>query len=484
MRREAKPGKAKVEAKQSGARKSRKNEGSGVRQLQKRLAEAHGQLTEAREQQTATSEVLKVISRSTFDLQPVLDTLIENAARLCDARRGVILRRDGDSYHGVAFYNASPELVDFVRRHPVTPGRRSITGRVALERHTIQVADLQADPEYGYALLDVDPIRTELGVPMFRGDDILGVIILYKVEVQPFTDKQIELVETFADQAVIAIENVRLFKELEAKNLTLAEAHAQVTEALDQQTATAEILRVISSSPTEVQPVLDAIAERSVRLCGALFSSVYRFDGELIRGGPRARRATGRRVHGPGVGGASGLQGRSVGANAAGRNANGRCYGLARRGRRVHRQAHCIAPDVRRPSRHRHRERSAVHGAPGKEPRPHRCSCAGHRVSRATDGNERDPSGDQQLADQCPAGVRCDRRERRAALQRRGRVHRPRRGRRATGGGRHRPARGADPGLQRAPHADQSHVGGRTSHRRSCHDSHRRPAWRAGDRVP
>src|SRR6266446_144815 len=239
------------------------------------LTHAHAQVTEALEQQTATAEVLKVISRSTFDLQPVLDTLIENAARLCASQRGVIMRRDGDSYHGVAFYNVSPELTDFIKRHPITPGRHSITARVALERRTIHVADLQADPEYRYALRDADPIRTELGVPIFRGDDIVGVIILHKLEVQPFTDTQIELVETFADQAVIAIENVRLFKELQERNRDL-------TEALEQQTATSEILRVISSSPTNVQPVFDTIVRSTVKLCDGLFSALYRFDGELI----------------------------------------------------------------------------------------------------------------------------------------------------------------------------------------------------------
>jgi PAS domain S-box-containing protein len=180
--------------------------------LFKELETRNRDLTVALEQQTATSEVLKVISRSTFALQPVLDTLIENATRLCDARRGAIMQRVGDTYHGVAFYNVAPDIVEYIRNHPITPGRHSITARVALERRTIHVADVQADPEYTYTR-GVDPIRTELGVPMVRGDDILGVLILYKLEVQPFTDKQIALLETFADQAVIAIENVRLFRE-------------------------------------------------------------------------------------------------------------------------------------------------------------------------------------------------------------------------------------------------------------------------------
>jgi len=246
-----------------------------LREKNQALTQAHAQVSEALEQQTATAEVLKVISRSTFDLQPVLDTLIENAARLCASQRGVIMRRDGDSYHGVAFYNVSPEFTDFIKRHPITPGRHSITARVALERRTIHVADLQADPEYRYAPRDADPIRTELGVPIFRGDDIVGVIILHKLEVQPFTDKQIELVETFADQAVIAIENVRLFNELEARNRDL-------TEALQQQTATSEILRVISSSHTDLQPVFDAILHSAGRLCDATFGALQLFDGEHL----------------------------------------------------------------------------------------------------------------------------------------------------------------------------------------------------------
>jgi two-component system NtrC family sensor kinase len=159
------------------ARKVRAGRSSAAREETK-VARLTRERNEAFRQQTATADVLKAISRSTFDLQAVLDVLLESAARLCEARRGVLFRPEGNSYHGVAFYNSSPENVEFIRRHPITPGRHTITARAALERTTVHAADVQADPEYKYAVRDIDLIRTVLGVPMFRGDEVVGVITL------------------------------------------------------------------------------------------------------------------------------------------------------------------------------------------------------------------------------------------------------------------------------------------------------------------
>ncbi len=247
------------------------------------LTQAHTQVSEALEQQTATADVLKVISRSTFDLQPVLATLVENATRLAGAEGGLIARFDGEAFRFLAEYGASPEFREYWRTNVIRPGRGSTIGRAAIERRIVHIVDVTADPEH--ELRDARRIsgqRSVLGVPMLRQDDLVGVFFLWRTEVRAFTDKQIELVTTFADQAVIAIENVRLFKELEEKNRALTEAHAQVTETLDRQTATGEILRVISQSPTDAQPVFDTIVRSAVRLCAARFGAVFSFDGELV----------------------------------------------------------------------------------------------------------------------------------------------------------------------------------------------------------
>jgi GAF domain-containing protein len=179
------------------------------------------ELRESLQQQTATADVLKVISRTAFELQPIFDTLVENAVRLCEAERAFLFRFDGKLLRSAASYNVSPELREFVDKNPIAPGRHSISARAALERRTVHVPDIQVDPEYAYAVRDERPIRTTLAVPMLKGDDLVGTITIYRLELKPFTDKQIALVETFADQAVIAIENVRLFNEIQDKSRQL-----------------------------------------------------------------------------------------------------------------------------------------------------------------------------------------------------------------------------------------------------------------------
>jgi signal transduction histidine kinase/CheY-like chemotaxis protein len=279
MGRRAKPVKRKAEAKRPPGRKSPKGDGGKVRDLEKRLAETLAQLqtrnhdlTEALAQQSATSEVLKVMSRSAVALDPVLQALAENAARLCAADTGEIFRFDGEVFRGAADYGHSPEYTDFARRNPIRPGRGSVTGRVATERRTVHIPDVLADPEY--QLTDrqrVAGFRTVLGVPLLGGEGVLiGLFILTKYRVEPFTDKQMELVETFADQAVIAIENVRLFEELEARTRDL-------TRSVGELKALAEVGRAVSST-LDLQAVLESIVVHAVRLTGTDDGTIYEYD--------------------------------------------------------------------------------------------------------------------------------------------------------------------------------------------------------------
>ena len=228
---------------------------------------------EALKHQTATADVLKVISRSAFDLQPVLDTLTESAARLCNADMGAIARKDDVGYYHATNYNFSIDWLRIAEPLRIQPGRGSVIGRALSARQAVQIPDVLADPEYAYPDMQrAAQYRTLLGVPLLRGGEPIGALFLGRKVVQPFSDKQIELVSTFADQAVIAIENVRLFEEVKQRTRDLA-------ESLEQQTATSEVLEVISSSPGDLQPVFKSMLNNALRICEAKFGQLLLFDG-------------------------------------------------------------------------------------------------------------------------------------------------------------------------------------------------------------
>src|SRR5262245_11992180 len=288
MARGPKPAKSK-EAKSPVARKSPKDDGVRVRDLEKRLADALEQLQtrdrellEGLDRENATSEILRIISSGPTATQPVFDAILNKATRLFTAENGILYLYDGEAFQVVASRGLSPEAEAHYRARPTRPGARSGLGRMLADKRPVQIADITDDDAYRQG----DPLRvrtvkllgarTAVWLPLLKGDEaVVGALGIYRHEVRPFTNEQIGRVATFADQAVIAIENVRLFKELQQKNLAL-------TEALEQQTATSEILQTIAQAQTDVQPVFDTIVRSAAQLCNAHTAAVFLTDGQVI----------------------------------------------------------------------------------------------------------------------------------------------------------------------------------------------------------
>ena len=242
------------------------------------LRERTRDLEESLEYQTGTSNVLNVISRSTSDVQPVLDTVAETATRLCGADTGNIAIREGEVYRFAAssYSAADPEFWVKLRQRTIVPGRDSLSGRVLLEGRVVHIEDILADPDYAFPETAASGRRTGLGVPLLREGESIGVIALSRQRVEPFTERQIELVRTFADQAVIAMENARLLGELQART-------RELEESLEYQTATSDVLKVISRSTFDLQPILDTLVETAARLCDAGQSALAIRSDDLYR---------------------------------------------------------------------------------------------------------------------------------------------------------------------------------------------------------
>ena len=278
MGRPARPTKGKKKDRRLLVSSVRKKEGARVSDLETRLAGALKREAEALAQQTATSEILRVISSSPTDVQPVFDIIAERAVNLCDAELSVVTRFDGTMLQIVALYGVTREVLEAVQRsaHPVSVDSEGISARVLRTRDAVHVADVLSDETYDLKEeARGGGWRSGLGVPILRDGEVTGVIFVGRATPGLFTDQQVALLQTFADQALIAIENVRLFTELQTRN-------RELTTALDQQTATADILRVISSSPTDVQPVFDTIVRNAKELLGGHSVAVTRVIGDEI----------------------------------------------------------------------------------------------------------------------------------------------------------------------------------------------------------
>jgi two-component system NtrC family sensor kinase len=269
---------AKKSPKKSSAKRRASSSAESVAELKKTIAAQEKtiaaqaqEIREGVEQQTATSEILRVIAGSPTDIRPVLDVVAESAAQLCNATDAVISRVDGEFSRIVASYGSIPLIWRVGETYTVSRGTPA--GRAMIDRETIHVHDIAAEIETEFpqsrTLQQVSGARTILATPLLREGVTIGCIVVRRTEVRPFSEKQIALLKTFADQAVIAIENVRLFQELK--------------ESLEQQTATSEILGVIASSPTDIQPVLDVVAENAARLCDATDAAIIRVEGESLK---------------------------------------------------------------------------------------------------------------------------------------------------------------------------------------------------------
>jgi hypothetical protein len=239
-------------------------------------------LSEALERQAATSEVLQIISESPGDLQPVLTSMLENAVRICGATFGNIYRWDGEALHMLASHNTPPAFAEDRRRSPYRPYPKSPVGRMLATKTLVHVSDVMEEDVYTKRLdpvavtaVTLGGIRTLLGVPLLNKGEMIGVFFLSRQEVRPFTDKQIGLVENFAAQAVVAIENARLLNELRQRTTDL-------TEALEQQTATSQVLQVISGSSGDLEPVFASMLENAGRICDGKFGNIFRWDGESL----------------------------------------------------------------------------------------------------------------------------------------------------------------------------------------------------------
>jgi signal transduction histidine kinase len=278
MGRQARPTKGKKKDRRLLVSKVRKKEGARVSDLETRLAGALKREAEALAQQTATSEILRAISSSPTDVQPVFDIIAERAVNLCDAELSVVTRFDGTMLQIVALYGVTREVLEAVQRsaHPVSVDSEGISARVLRTRDAVHIADVLSDETYDLKEeARGGGWRSGLGVPILRDGEVTGVIFVGRATPGLFTDQQVALLQIFADQALIAIENVRLFTELQTRN-------RELTSALDQQTATADILRVISSSPTDVQPVFDTIVRNAKELLGGHSVAVTRVIGDEI----------------------------------------------------------------------------------------------------------------------------------------------------------------------------------------------------------